>query len=217
MPYVRRALSASMPRVMKLWYWLIQSLMWPFWVGGLRLFYRIEIRGRKYISGLEPPLLIVSNHKKWFDGFLIGAALPWGSGLFPLRFMIAEFHFHGRVLEFLRKLRLVKLFALLTGGFPSGKGSGVERAVQFPSELLRKGECILIFPEGKVVTEEGLGRFYNGASAIALASECNILPLLIQIKGRTIFLFIGKVFKLNSPTVEGGTSLLRQKISNLYT
>src|SRR3989338_1328346 len=112
---------------MRYFYWLAQTLMWPaVWIL-IRLFYRVEIRGRENLEKISPPLVIASNHKTLFDGFLILIALPWFSRFLPGRYMTEELHFRGPVLEFLRKAKLLKLFYLLTGGFPSYRGEGMER------------------------------------------------------------------------------------------
>ena len=126
---------------MRLWYWFFQNfVVWPVTWTLLHFFYRIEIRGLENVRNLAGPLIIAANHKTLFDGFLIGVVLPWGARfkLFPLRFMIENLRFRGKVLEFLRKLGLMSLFSFLVGGFPSGRGEGIENAIKIPLGILEK-------------------------------------------------------------------------------
>ena len=200
---------------MRYFYWLAQTLMWPaVWIL-IRLFYRVEIRGRENLEKISPPLVIASNHKTLFDGFLILIALPWFSRFLPGRYMTEELHFRGPVLEFLRKAKLLKLFYLLTGGFPSYRGEGIERAIGHPLKFLQSKGTVLMFPEGRLAPGDGLGVFYNGTAALVAKSGAPILPFFIKIERRKIIITIGESFKLNTDSIETGTRILRDKIASL--
>ena len=181
----------------------------------IRVFYRVEIRGRENLEKISPPLVIASNHKTLFDVFLILIALPWFSRFLPGRYMTEELHFRGPVLEFLRKAKLLKLFYLLTGGFPSYRGEGMERAIGHPLKLLRRKGTVLMFPEGKLVREDNLGVFYNGTAALVAKSGAPVLPFFIKIERRKIIITIGEIFKLDALNFEEGTAFLKAKIENL--
>ncbi len=204
---------------MKYWYWFIQTvLLYPVGWTFLHIFYRLDVVGSEQLKGIKGSVIIASNHKTLFDSFLVGMALPWGSRLFPLRYMTEEIRFNGPVLEFLRKLRILQVIYRIAGGFPSHRGQGAERAIQLPEKLLKKRETVVMFPEGHLVREKTLGVFYAGASALALKSNATIVPLAILLEPRRIFLNLGKPFKLANPhpiTVEAGTQILRQKIESL--
>ena len=153
---------------MKYWYWLVQTLLWPLvWIL-IRFFYRVEVHGREHLSNLKAPVIIASNHKTVFDVFLIGTSLPFASRFFPFRFMTEEERFHHPMLEFLRKIKFLKLVYLLAGGFPSKRGQGIEEGIKIPTGLLGEGESVIMFPEGRLIREEGLGVFYNGTAALAI-------------------------------------------------
>ncbi|OGF59048.1 hypothetical protein A3B05_00600 [Candidatus Giovannonibacteria bacterium RIFCSPLOWO2_01_FULL_43_160] len=215
--YIKHDFFAIIKKKMKYWYWFIQNLMWPaVWVL-LRLFYRIEIRGKEHLKNIRPPVIIASNHKTIFDVFLIGTSLPFASHFFPFRFMTEEERFHHPMLEFLRKIKFLKLVYLLTGGFPSKRGQGLGAAVVIPTGLLGKGETIIMFPEGRLVRGEELGVFYNGAAALALESGKPILPFFIKIEDRKIIITIGEIFELKNQNFNEGTSAIRVKIENLRT
>src|SRR3989344_2108482 len=200
---------------MRYFYWLAQTLMWPaVWIL-IRLFYRVEIRGRENLEKISPPLVIASNHKTLFDGFLILIALPWFSRFLPGRYMTEELHFRGPVLEFLRKLRVLQFIYRLTGGFPSYRGEGIERAIGHPLKFLQSKGTVLMFPEGRLAPGDGLGVFYNGTAALVAKSGAPILPFFIKIERRKIIITIGESFKLNTDSIETGTRILRDKIASL--
>lgn len=201
---------------MRYFYWFTQTLIWPLaWVL-IRLFYKVEIRGRENLRALSGPLIIAANHKTLFDGFLMGICLPFASRFFPLRFMTEELHFRGAALEFLRKTKLLKFFYLLTGGFPSYRGEGIEKAVEYPAKLLEQGGTVLMFPEGRLIREDNLGAFYHGTSALVIKSGAPVLPVFMKIKDKKITISLGQIFRLNPHTIDEGTKLLREKISELY-
>lgn len=200
---------------MRYWYWFIQTFLWPpAWIL-IRLFYRVQIRGREHLSNLQTPVIIASNHKTLFDVFLIGTSLPFASRFFPLRFMTEEIRFRGPVLEFLRKLLVLQFIYRLTGGFPSRRGEGVEKAISHPLKLLAGGQTVLMFPEGGLIREDVLGVFYPGTAVLAAKSGVFVLPLSMRFSGRQFSLSFGAPFKLKADSVEAGTQLLREKISKL--
>jgi 1-acyl-sn-glycerol-3-phosphate acyltransferase len=202
--------------IMKYWYWFMQNLMWPFGWALIRIFYRVEVFGKENISKVKPPVIIVSNHRGTLDGFLIASIMPWGSRIFPLRFMIETKRFTGSAIEFLRKIGLMSIFNALVGGFPSGRGSGVEKAIETPLKFLKRGSAILMFPEGRIQYQETLGVFRNGASALALKSKAAVLPFFIKFQNnRRVRIFIGEPFKLASYSIEAGTLTLKEKIEKL--
>ncbi|MBI4059518.1 1-acyl-sn-glycerol-3-phosphate acyltransferase [Candidatus Giovannonibacteria bacterium] len=200
---------------MKYWYWFIQNLMRPaVWILIL-VFYRVEIRGRENFEKISPPLIIVSNHKTLFDGFLILIALPWFSRFLPGRYMTEEMRFKGRALQFLADVKLLKFFYILTGGFPSKRGLGAETAIQIPLKILEKGGVVLMFPEGRLVREDNLGVFYNGTVVLVTKSGAPVLPFFIKIERRKIIITIGESFKLNTSNFEEEAAFLKAKIENL--
>ena len=201
---------------MKHWYWFIQNLMWPAAWTLLRFFYQIEIRGREHLKNIRLPVIIVSNHKTLFDSFLIGIALPFLSPLFPIRFMAEEERFNAPMLEFLKKIKLLKLIYIFCGGFPSRRGTGVENAIKLPLKLLQEKETVVMFPEGQLMRDDSLGIFYPGIAALALRSGANILPLTIRLENHKILLNLGEPFRLESPNIDSGVEIIRVKVQNLF-
>ena len=200
---------------MKFFYWIIQSIVTPIVWTILKLSYNIKLSGQENLKGVRPPLIIASNHKTLFDGFLITMLLPWASRLLPLRFMIEDFRFKGKKLEFLRKLGMISFFRIISGGFRSGRGTGIENAIKTPLDILENGGTVLMFPEGYLIKEDSLGHFFHGTSALALASGASILPIFIKVNGKNIFVSAGKIFKNNALNREEGTNKIKDKILEL--
>src|SRR5262249_21669228 len=64
---------------------LLHALWWSFVRGYLRLFHRLEIRGRRHLP-VQPPFLLVANHASHLDALVLFAALRCGmrDRVFPL-------------------------------------------------------------------------------------------------------------------------------------
>ncbi len=202
---------------MKYWHWFIQGVLrTAAWIL-TKFFYRVEIRGRENLEKISPPVIIASNHKTLFDGFLILIALPWFSRFLPGRYMTEEMQFKARALQFLADIKLLKFFYILTGGFPSKRGMGIEAAIGIPLKILEKGGVVLMFPEGELIRGDNLGVFYNGTVMLAVKSGAPILPFFIKIERKKIIVTIGEIFKLNTSNFEEGTAFLKAKIENLRT
>ena len=205
---------------MKYWYWFIQTFFFQPVTGlAIRLFYRVEVSGKENLSKLKTPVIAVANHKGIVDSFLMGFVFPWSSKFYPMRYMAEEIKFNGPFLDFFRKIKLLKLLYRIGGAFPSGRGLGLEGAIQHPLKLLAKGETIVMFPEGRIIKEPSLGIFYPGAAALALRSSANLLPIAIRPVGRKIFIKIGEPFRLGSNphplTIDEATQIIKEKIQNL--
>lgn len=199
-----------------IFYWFVQYfLVWPIAGIILRIFYKIEVRGRENLDGVKPPLIMASNHKTLLDGFIIVVSFPWLSPILPGRYMTEEFDFRSMALRIISRLRILKLFYLLTGGFPSGRGQGIENAIKIPARILKNGGTVLMFPEGFLIRGDELGYFYHGTSALALVSKAPILPVHIKISRGRIRVTFGKVFNLEAGSKEEGTEILKEKIQGL--
>lgn len=200
----------------KYFYRFIQQIIfWPIVWLILKIYLDMEVVGKENLKKIETPLLIVSNHKSLFDGFIIAKAIPWGSKIFPIRFMIEDISFNARTLELLRKLQLVKFFRWVAGGFPSKRGEGIYNAVKIPLKILNKKGTILMFPEGKMVKEEDLGEFFHGTSVIAQNSKAKILPVHLKFGHGQVRVSFGKIFDLKTKNKEEGTKIIKEKILEL--
>ena len=117
----------------------------------------------------KPPggLLIASNHQSYLDPVLVGMALRWRinyvarSGLF-------------RLPGFAQLIRAL-------GAQPIKRGEADRSALKNMMELLRRGESLLLFPEGTRTIDGSLGAFGRGVGALAV--RCGVPVLLVCIEG----------------------------------
>jgi 1-acyl-sn-glycerol-3-phosphate acyltransferase len=129
----------------------------------------IEVRwqGRERLREARGKLLI-SNHPTLIDVILIGAELPQMDLIAGATWAENPF-MRGAVGA--------------AGYLRSDEGDTV---IEEAAERLRRGRSLLVFPEGTRSPESGLGPFRRGAAHIALASGCEILPVCISCRPRTL-------------------------------
>lgn len=148
-----------------------QKLMWPIIRIFLYIFKRYEVCGAENLKGLAGPLIIVSSHKSKYDGYFIGASLPFMSTLFPVYFM-TDFRYMERPIlgAYLRSI----------GDFPVYEKVGLDQSLKIATELLNKRRVVCIMPEGKLHREDGITEGKIGAAALALRTKTPILPIAIK-------------------------------------
>jgi len=186
----------------------------------LKFRYIFKVYGAQYVKNLRGPLLIVTNHKHFIDSFVFGAALPPLSKLFPVRFMGEVTSINFPILEFLRKLGIIKLIYWVFGVVPAIRGKGLNIALKKPIEILREGGIFLIHPEGEVIKGDKIGEFKRGAPVLALKTEVPVLPVAFKLeKGhpKKYSVNFGEIFHLpKNLNYEEGTKYMRKIILNLY-
>lgn len=127
-----------------------------------RFFHCIRIRGRQNVP-LEGPLIIAPNHLSYYDPPLVGIGIPR-----QLRFMAWDALFRVPVLGWaMRKL----------GAFPVDTRQADTAAYKQSLLLLRHGNCVVIFPEGKRGLGQTLEPFETGVARLALRSGATIVPV----------------------------------------
>lgn len=110
--------------------------------------------------------LIVCNHLSNFDPPLVGMlALP-------------------RRVNFMAKSELFRTrfgsWVLSgVGAFPVERGAGDREAIRSAREILRRGECLIMFPEGTRSRTGKLRPFFSGAGVMALEPGVTVIPAAI--------------------------------------
>jgi 1-acyl-sn-glycerol-3-phosphate acyltransferase len=66
------------------------------------------------------------------------------------------------------------------------RSEGGPAFVREGARRLRAASTLVIFPEGTRSPREGLGRFQRGAAHLALASGCDLLPVVIRVEPRSL-------------------------------
>lgn len=136
-----------------------------------RYFLHLKVIHGERLKNLKGPLIIVANHISRSDPFFIGAALPFWSRVFPIRFAIApEYYYNPFLFPFL----------WLLAGFPIRQGIGLENSLKTPLTLLRRGQVVGWFPEGKIRRVGEQTKAKRGIGYLALATNTPIVPIKIE-------------------------------------
>lgn len=125
---------------------------------GLTRFEREGVRERLGGDGL----LVVANHPTLIDAPAILSCM--GSGACITKQANTSNPTMSRVIR-------------AAGYIPNVGGQAIVEAC---ARSLREGGSLLLFPEGTRSPEGGLGEFQRGAAYIALASGCDLLPVLVS-------------------------------------
>jgi 1-acyl-sn-glycerol-3-phosphate acyltransferase len=128
------------------------------------------------VAGLENfpsqgPVLLAANHVTNFDVFPMQFALPR-----PIFFMGKAELFKNPILDvFLRNL----------SGFPVNRGEKDQWAMRHAAKVLKHGQTLGMFPEGKRSKGKGLAVAKTGVARLALEANCPIV--LVAVTGSDQF------------------------------
>ena len=130
----------------------------------LNSFYDIKIKGLENYEKATGKTLIVANNNSFLDPLILGAFLPDDitfvvDGIIAKRFWVKQF------------LRFTKHIAVDTTN---------PMAVKTIIDNIKKGQKIIIFPEGRITTTGGIMKIYPGPAMIAERSGATILPICMQ-------------------------------------
>lgn len=135
----------------------------------------IFLLSRPKITGIENVPegggVIACNHLKWWDPFLIAVALRQ----YNIHFLAKEELFRNPILRF---------FMLKLNGIPVDRKKADVAAVRKCMRVVKKGDLLVVFPEGTRSKTGELLPFEEGAAFIASACGKTIYPARIQV-GRT--------------------------------
>jgi 1-acyl-sn-glycerol-3-phosphate acyltransferase len=137
----------------------------------MRLWFRLESRGREHVPATGP-VLVVSNHQSVLDPPLIGGAAP-------------------RRLSFLAKAELFRIPLLgrlihALGARPVRREGADAQALRTALATLQAGEALLVFPEGTRSETGRLGEAKAGAGMLAVLSGAPVVPVYIAGTGRSL-------------------------------
>ncbi len=151
----------------------------------LKLFFRLEIKGKENIPQ-KGPVILVANHFSLLDPFVVTCCtdriIHWLVASWVFR--IKPFSFFAKRIPFLK--------------VEPGKGNNKEALKQAMS-ILRDGRVIGVFPEGKLAKNGGLNPFFSGTAYLGIKSKVPIIPLYINGSGKLhkISVFIGEEFSFD--------------------
>lgn len=171
-------------------------MTWLFVRPLLVVFLGFKISGKENYQELNNPFIIVAAvHATFFDGYIIGASFPFNNSFFPIRYIMMEKYF---------KTPIIGMITKIYGVFLIKTGIGLENALNPAVDLLKKGETIGMFIEGKL-SKTGLPNEPKpGAAYLAIKTGLPILPVSLSgnlggfnpvkffLKSRKIFVSFGQ-------------------------
>lgn len=140
----------------------------------LRWYYQIEIKLPKEVYGLKKDrYLIVANHRRMIDPYLILATLPAQAydNLLPVRLFTANIF-----LKYWWQRCVMLPFGCFRAYSTEGKLSGVKGGLR----LSDRGHSLFIFPEGKRVESNSRVEPKIGIAYLAQRRDFTILPVYIN-------------------------------------
>jgi 1-acyl-sn-glycerol-3-phosphate acyltransferase len=128
---------------------------------------KIDVEGQDNIP-MGRPVVFACNHASQFDILIMYEALP-----IQFRFVVKKELF---------KIPFLGLVMRLAGYIPIDRSGGKAalRSLQEAAGRLKKGESIIIFPEGTRSPDGRLRPFKTGGILIAVRAGCPIVPVAIS-------------------------------------
>jgi 1-acyl-sn-glycerol-3-phosphate acyltransferase len=111
------------------------------------------------------PLIVAANHRSVLDPMVIGVLLGR-----PAHYLAKQELFRGPVSSRL-------LVAL--GAIPVDRGGDNAKALAAATAVLDRGDCLVIFPEGRCMPPGPLGKPRSGVGRLALLTGATVLPVAI--------------------------------------
>lgn len=108
-------------------------------------------------------VIFTANHLSQWDIFFMHYLLPRAAFWMTKREHFQVFFFGG--------------WARLFGAYPVSRGAYNREALQFSVDLLKKGQIVVIFPEGHRASDFQMGEGHSGAALIAAKAEALIVPV----------------------------------------
>jgi long-chain acyl-CoA synthetase len=152
-----------------------------------RLFAWIRVRGRENLRGVRGPLIFAPNHQSHMDVPVLMAAIgaPWRYRMAPA--MARDFfhaHFHPREHpwhEWFTNSLNYYLAALFFNAFPIPRHeAGTLEAMRYIGEITDAGNCLVIFPEGRLTDHGEIAPFQPGVGMLASRLNVPVAPVRIE-------------------------------------
>jgi 1-acyl-sn-glycerol-3-phosphate acyltransferase len=152
--------------------WLTQG-GWRFLTRAyLRLYHRLEVRGREHLP-TRPPFVLIGNHSSHLDAITLAAALPWAlrSAAFPIAAGDVFF-----------ETPAASLFsAMMLNALPMWrKRCGSHAMQELRDRLLGDPAIYILFPEGTRSRDGRLGPFKPGLGMLVAGAEVPVVPCYLD-------------------------------------
>jgi glycerol-3-phosphate dehydrogenase (NAD(P)+) len=141
-------------------YWTLRAILVPAFV----VYCRMQRIGREHLPK-SGPLLLASNHRSFMDPFVIGMLVRR-----PVYYMAKRELFEKRWQAWI-------LNAL--GAFPVDRGTSDSAAMDTARAILRRGDCVVVFPEGQRIRRGPLREPKRGIGRLALETGAPVAPVAV--------------------------------------
>src|SRR3954451_4581106 len=142
-------------------YWVVRAVLQPF----LQVYFRMTRVGREHVPK-DGPVILAANHRSFLDPFIIGVCVRR-----PIYFVakreLFERRWQGWILNAL-------------GTFPIRRGESDAESMETALEILKRGDVVMIFPEGTRIRTGSLGKPKRGVGRIALESGAPVVPVAVH-------------------------------------
>lgn len=147
----------------------------------------LTVKGLEHVAALNPPLIFAANHTSHLDVPTIYTALPhrWHSLLAPAMMkdhFRAYFEPSGRSFSEIGLAAAAYVLACsVYNAYPLPQQmSGTRRALAYTADLINRGYCPIVFPEG-LRTEDGqIHAFRPGIGMMAVRLRVPVVPIRIR-------------------------------------
>jgi glycerol-3-phosphate dehydrogenase (NAD(P)+) len=141
-------------------YWATRIVLLPCFL----VYFRLERLSSEHVPR-SGPMLLAANHRSFLDPFIIGSLTRR-----PVYYVAKR--------ELFRKRWQAWVLSAL-GAFPIDRGHGDEEAIATAREILARGDCVVIFPEGTRVRPGPLGPPRRGIGRLALETGAPVVPIAL--------------------------------------
>ncbi len=146
----------------------------------LKVFFKVRVNGLENIKDLNGNFIFITNHNSFIDAMLLWAFIPQDL-CFTINPIIAK-------RWYIKPLLNVTKFFQIDPSNPM--------AVKSIIEEVKKGQKLVIYPEGRVTTTGEMMKIYPGPAMIADKSDAQIVPIHIEGTQYKMFSAFRKKFKM---------------------
>jgi glycerol-3-phosphate dehydrogenase (NAD(P)+) len=140
---------------------VVRALLTPFFL----VYLGMRRIGREHIPK-EGPVILASNHRSFFDPFVIGT-MTWR----PVYYVAKQ--------ELFTYNRLLSWLLNALGAFPVARGASDQETIETARVILGRGDIVLMFPEGTRTRPGSLGKPKRGVGRLALETGAPVVPIAI--------------------------------------
>jgi len=135
-----------------------------------KMLFGIQAEGLKHLPQ-SGPFILVANHISYLDPVCIYAVLP--------RDILERTYFVGWT-GLLFRNRLMRLISRATRTFPVNPDHGAGTAIALGVEVIKRGDTLMLFPEGRVSADGEMLPFQPGIGLLAARTGAPIVPVHIS-------------------------------------